>query len=98
MSPQHIVDVLRSQPIIAVGVIAAILALLCVLLAARVERLKDRLHLAQSAAEEAAKAAALAAPGGIDPEVVVELLRTGTRPTLDAVYTTMQTRAGQLGR
>ncbi len=81
-----------------VGAVALVLALLCVVLVARIERLKDRLHVAKAAAEDAAQAAALAAPGGIDPDVVAELLRTGERPTLDAVYTAMQRRAGSRGR
>ncbi len=98
MNLQHIIDTIRGQPVIAIGVVAAVLAILCVALAAWVERLKDRLHVAQAAAEDAAKAAALAAPGGIDPDVVVQLLRTGERPTLDAVYTTMQQRAGEGGQ
>jgi hypothetical protein len=98
MSLQHIVDAVRTQPVIAVGALAVVLALLCIVLIARVERLKDRLHIAKAAAEDAAKAAALAAPGGIDPDVVADLLRTGERPTLDAVYATMQQRAGSRTR
>jgi hypothetical protein len=95
---QHIIDTIRGQPVIAIGAVAVVLTLLCIALAARVERLKDRLHIAQSAAEDAAKAAALAAPGGIDPDVVADLLRMGERPTLDAVYANMQQRAGNRGR
>ena len=95
---QHIVDAVRNQPVIAVGALAVVLALLCIVLIARVERLKDRLHVARTAAEDAAKAAAMAAPGGIDPDIVAELLRTGERPTLDAVYATMQARAGNRAR
>ena len=98
MNLQHIVDAVRTQPVIAVGALAVVLALLCIALIARVERLKDRLHVAKAAAEDAAKAAALAAPGGIDPDVVADLLRTGERPTLDAVYATMQQRAGSRTR
>jgi hypothetical protein len=98
MSLQHIIDSVRTQPVIAVGALAIVLALLCIVLIARVERLKDRLHIAKAAAEDAAKAAALAAPGGIDPDVVAELLRTGERPTLDAVYATMQQRTGSRTR
>jgi hypothetical protein len=98
MSLQHIVDAVRTQPVIAVGTLAVVLALLCIVLIARVERLKDRLHVAKAAAEDAAQAAALAAPGGIDPDVVADLLRTGERPTLDAVYATMQQRAGSRTR
>jgi hypothetical protein len=95
---QHIIDTLRSEPVLGIGAVAVILALLCVVLVARIERLKDRLHIAKAAAEDAAQAAALAAPGGIDPDVVAELLRTGQRPTLDAVYDAMQRRAGSRGR
>lgn len=93
------IDTLRGQPVLLLGGIALVLALLCIAMVARMERLKDRLHVAQAAAEDAARAAALAAPGGIDPEVVVELLRAGERPTLDSVYATMQRRAqGTVGR
>lgn len=98
MNIQHIIDTIRGQPVIAIGALAVVLTLLSIALAARVERLKDRLHIAQSAAEDAAKAAALAAPGGIDPDVVADLLRMGERPTLDAVYANMQQRAGTRGR
>ncbi len=94
MSLQHIVDTIRTQPAVGIGAVATILAVLCIVLVARIERLKDRLHIAKAAAEDAAQAAALAAPGGIDPDVVAELLRTGERPTLDAVYVAMQRRAG----
>lgn len=95
---QHVIDTIRSEPVIMVGAVALILALLCVALVARIERLKDRLHVAKAAAEDAAHAAALAAPGGIDPDVVAELLRSGERPTLDAVYAAMQQRTGSRGR
>ncbi len=88
----HFLDTLRTQPAILLGTLAVVLALLCAALLARIERLRDRLHIAQAAAEDAARAAALAAPGGIDPDVVVEILRTGERPTLDAVYASMQGR------
>jgi hypothetical protein len=95
---QHLIDTVHQQPVVVVGAVAVVLALLCVALVTRVERLKDRLHIAKAAAEDAAQAAALAAPGGIDPDVVAELLRTGERPTLDAVYAAMQQRAGVRGR
>lgn len=89
----HLIDTIRNQPAYALGVLSVVLALLCMALVARIERLKDRLHVAKAAAEDAARAAAMAAPGGIDPEVVVEILRAGERPTLDAVYATMQRRS-----
>jgi putative intracellular protease/amidase len=93
MNPQHLIDTVRAQPIWAIAALAVVLALLCIALIARIERLKDRLHVAQAAAEDAAKAAAMAAPGGIDPDVVADILRKGERPTLDGVYATMQGRA-----
>jgi hypothetical protein len=93
MNLQHVIDVVRGQPIWAIAALAVVLALLCMALLARIERLKDRLHVAQAAAEDSAKAAALAAPGGIDPDVVADILRKGERPTLDSVYATMQERA-----
>jgi len=95
---QSIIDSVRGHPVVVVGALAVVLALLCGALIARVERLKDRLHIAQAAAEDSAKAAALAAPGGIDPDVVADLLRVGERPTLDIVYEQMQQRAGGRGR
>ena len=98
MNLQSIIDGGRGHPVVVVGALAVVLALLCVVLIARVERLKDRLHIAQAAAEDSAKAAALAAPGGIDPDVVADLLRVGERPTLDIVYDQMQQRAGGRGR
>lgn len=56
----------------------------------RNEQLNARLHRAREAAEDAARAAALAAPGGIDPEVVIHLLRTGQPTTLDNVHALME--------
>ena len=72
------------------GLIAAALVLLNILLTRRVVRLRGRLRLARAAAEEAARAAAMAGPGGIDPEAVIDVLRRGVPPTLDNVYATMQ--------
>jgi hypothetical protein len=70
---------------------AAIAELIVIaLLVRRVEGLQDRVARAVRAAEDAARAAALASPGGIDPEVVISLLRTGMPVTLDAVYARMR--------
>lgn len=87
---QQFVDTLRSQPVYGLALLTALLALMCAVLLARIERLKDRLHLARAAAEDAARTAALAAPGGIDPDIVLDFLRRGERPTLDAIYAAMQ--------
>jgi hypothetical protein len=51
MNLQHIIDTVRGQPVMAIGALAVVLALLRMALIARVDRLKDRLHIAQAAAE-----------------------------------------------
>ena len=60
----------------------------------RNDELRMQLHRARDAADQAARTAALAAPGGIDPEIVIQLIRSGQSPTLDAVHTLMQQREG----
>ena len=89
---QSFINTLRSNPALGLSFLCAVLALVCALLLVRIERLKDRLHHATVAAEDAARAAALAAPGGIDEEVVIDILSRGERPTLDNVYAAMQRR------
>ena len=81
---------LGDHATLILGVIAGVMVLLNVLLTRRVIRLRARLRQARSAAEEAARSAAMAAPGGIDPEAVIDVLRRGVPPTLDNVYATMQ--------
>lgn len=87
---QSFIDTLRSNPVLGLSLLCAILALLCAVLLVRIERYKERLHHATIAAEDAARAAALAAPGGIDEAIVIDLLSRGERPTLDNVYAAMQ--------
>ena len=88
------------------GVLHALAANLAILLAAvaiaegilaawllrRNDDLRLRLRRAHEAAEAAARAAALAAPGGVDPEIVIDLLRTGQSVTLDVVHDLMERR------
>lgn len=66
--------------------------LICAALLRGLRHARLGLRAAQAAAEEAARAAALAAPGAIDPEAVLTLLREGHAPTLDNVYAIMQRR------
>ena len=73
---------------VALGFITAVLL-------RRIESLQDRLGQAIQAAEDAARAAALAAPGGIDPEAVIALLRSGQPTSLDAIYQAMEQQALQ---
>jgi hypothetical protein len=72
------------------GVIVLIESAVCAIFLRRLRRLQKRLEVAVAAAEDAARAAALASPGGIDPEVVISLLRSGQPVTLDAVYAHME--------
>ena len=83
---------LQDHGIIAVALLAVALGFLCSYLLRRVSVMNRRLRIAEESAQEAARAAALAAPGGIDPEVVMQLLRDGRPPTLDNVYALMQSR------
>jgi hypothetical protein len=56
---------------------------------------RHEMKAAQAAAIEAARAAAMAAPGAIDPEAVLALLRQGHAPTLDNVYAMMRRREAE---
>ena len=79
--------------VLILGVVVLLEGALCAFLLKRINRLKKRLNVAVAAAEDAARAAALASPGGIDPEVVISLLRAGQPVTLDAVYAYMEQQA-----
>ena len=71
----------------------ALVSLACNLWLIRtIVRTRTKVRQARAAAEDAARAAALAAPGGIDPEAVIEVLRRGIPPTLDNVYAVMRRR------
>jgi hypothetical protein len=83
---------LQDHGVVAVALLAVVLGFLCSYLLRRLTVLHRRLRSAEMAAEEAARAAALAAPGGIDPEVVMQLLHDGRPATLDNVYALMQHR------
>jgi len=85
-----IITTLSDHGVLVLALLALFLGFVSTLLLRRVERLQRRLRAAERSAEEAACAAALAAPGGIDPEVVLRLLREGRPPTLDNVYALMR--------
>ena len=89
---QAAVKFLTDNSTLSVGVLAMIEGCLCAVLIRRVHVVKARLYRARSAAEDAARAAALAAPGSIDPEVVIQLLRSGQPATLDNVHAAMEQR------
>jgi hypothetical protein len=79
--------------VLILGALVLIEGGLCFFLFTRITGLRKRLDVAIRSAEDAARAAALASPGGIDPEVVIALLRSGQPVTLDAVYAEMEQQA-----
>lgn len=88
-----LVDSVRDHAVFILAGLAILEGALCAYLVRRTEQFKRRLDIAVRAAEDAARAAALAAPGGIDPEVVIGLLRTGQPTSLDSVYAVMERQA-----
>ena len=93
------IDVITANAAIILGVVAIGEGLLAAWLIRRNDELRARLRRARDAADRAARAAALAAPGGIDPEIVIHLLRTGQAVTLDGVHQLMdQGERAEAGR
>ena len=82
--------------------LAVVEGIICLALLRMARHARHEMKAAQAAALESARAAALAAPGAIDPEAVLALLRQGHAPTLDNVYAMMRRReregAGQVRR
>lgn len=78
----------NAQTLLTVAVILE--AVIAILWRRQIISLKARLDSTVEAAEDAARAAALAAPGAIDPEVVLQLIRAGHTPTLDTVSEMMR--------
>ena len=72
--------------------LAVVEGIICLALLRLSRHARHEMRAAQAAALESARAAALAAPGAIDPEAVLALLRQGHAPTLDNVYTMMRRR------
>jgi hypothetical protein len=88
----NVVDFVHEHGTFLMAGLAVLEGLMVAFLIRRNERMAERLHRAREAAEDAARAAALAAPGGIDPEIVIHLLRTGQPTTLDNVHALMEQR------
>lgn len=72
--------------------LAVVEGIICIALLRTSRHARHEMKAAQAAALESARAAALAAPGAIDPEAVLALLRQGHAPTLDNVYAMMRRR------
>jgi hypothetical protein len=85
-----VIDWITGHAVIILAAVAIAEGVLAAWLVRGNEELRIRLHRARSAADQAARAAALAAPGAIDPEIVLQLLRTGQTVTLDTVHELME--------
>ena len=87
-----LVSWIRDHSVLLLATLAVIEGLICLALLRAARHARHEMKAAQEAAIEAARAAALAAPGAIDPEAVLALLRQGHAPTLDNVYAMMRRR------
>lgn len=81
----NLFDSINNNAVVILGAVVVFEAIICALLIEWGFRLRARVRAATDAAEEAARAAAMAAPGGLDPEIVIRLLRSGHPVTLEAV-------------
>ena len=87
-----VLSAITGHAAILLAVVAILEGVLAAWLFRRNDEMRMQLRRARDAADEAARTAALAAPGGIDPEIVIQLIRSGQSPTLDAVRTLMDQR------
>jgi predicted kinase len=87
-----VLNAITGHAAILLAGVALLEGVLAAWLFRRNDEMRMRLRRARDAADEAARIAALAAPGGIDPEIVIQLLRSGQSVTLDAVHGLMEQR------
>jgi len=83
---------IQDHSVLILAGLAVLEGIICASLLRMARHARHEMKAAQAAAIEAARAAALAAPGAIDPEAVLALLRQGHAPTLDNVYAMMRKR------
>ena len=83
---------MQDHSVLILAALAVVEGIICLALLRMARHARHEMQAAQAAAMEAARAAALAAPGAIDPEAVLALLRQGHAPTLDNVYAMMRRR------
>jgi len=81
--------------VLILAALAVVEGLISLALIRTARHARHEMRAAQAAALESARAAALAAPGAIDPEAVLALLRQGHAPTLDNVYAMMRRREAE---
>jgi hypothetical protein len=91
----QVVSWIQDHSVLILAALAVLEGIICVSLLRMARHARHEMKAAQAAAIEAARAAALAAPGAIDPEAVLALLRQGHAPTLDNVYAMMRRREAE---
>ena len=87
-----VINIVTDHATILLAAVAIIEGVLAAWLIRRIDDMRMRLRRAREAADQAAHSAALAAPGAIDPEIVIQLLRSGQAVTLDVVHDLMAHR------
>jgi hypothetical protein len=87
-----LVSWIQDHSVLILAGLAVVEGIICLALLRMARHARHEMKAAQAAALESARAAALAAPGAIDPEAVLALLRQGHAPTLDNVYAMMRRR------
>ena len=88
----QLVSWVQNHSVLILAGLAVVEGLICLGLLRMARHARHEMKAAQAAALESARAAAMAAPGAIDPEAVLALLRQGHAPTLDNVYAMMRRR------
>ena len=91
----QVVSWVQDHSVLILEALAVLEGIICYSLLRMARHARHEMKAAQAAAIEAARAAALAAPGAIDPEAVLALLRQGHAPTLDNVYAMMRRREAE---
>jgi hypothetical protein len=91
----QLVGWIQDHAVLILAGLAVVEGIVCMSLLRTARHATHEMKAAQAAAIEAARAAALAAPGAIDPEAVLALLRQGHAPTLDNVYAMMRRREAE---
>ena len=90
-----LVSWIQDHAVLILAGLAVVEGIICLTLLRKARHATHEMKAAQAAALESARAAALAAPGAIDPEAVLALLRLGHAPTLDNVYQMMRRRENE---
>ncbi|HEY6468693.1 MAG TPA: hypothetical protein VI434_02910 [Candidatus Dormibacteraeota bacterium] len=91
----QLVSWVQNHSVLILAGLAVVEGIICLSLLRMARHARHEMKAAQDAAIESARAAALAAPGAIDPEAVLALLRQGHAPTLDNVYAMMRRREAE---